>query len=210
MTESRETERRETRRLQWLPENRVREFSHGSMVGQAIVNSTRPSQPGPLIELRERTFNPVRNAGLTLRPVGVKQTAPIVPDLPRNNMRRNTNKAWKIANKVMRMNKRTNYRPLSKTEFNSAVQGYYNEEEAKKSQANFENPLIPHSTPSTNEPWYKHMLPSQAYGPAVVGASTSPWQRLTPPRVNTSDGGRRYSKKRSYKRSYTKKRSHKK
>ena len=211
------SEIRETRKkgISWSNKNNIREFPYGSMVGQAIVNSTRPSQPGPLIELRERTFNPVRNAGLTLRPLGVKQTAPIVPDLPRNNMRRNTNKAWKIANKVMRMNKRTNYRPLSKTEFNSAVQGYYNEEEAKKSQANFENPLIPHSTPSTNEPWYKHMLPSQAYGPAVVGASTSPWQRLTPP-VNTSDGGRRYSKKRSYtkkrsyKRSYTKKRSHKK
>ena len=205
------SEIRKTRKngISWSNKNNIREFPYGSTVGQAIVNSTRPSQPGPLIELRERTFNPVRNAGLTLRPLGVKQTAPIVPDLPRTNMRRNTNKAWNTAKSVMKAN-RSNRRPLSNGEYASLLRGIYNQKEAKVYQHEFNNPLIPHSTPSTNEPWYKHMLPSQAYGPAVVGASTSPWQRLTPPRVNTSDGGRRYSKKRSYKRSYTKKRSHKK
>ena len=204
MSGKRETGNRETRRIQWANKNQIREFPYGSMVGKNTRNSSRPSQPGPPIELPERTFNPVRNAGLTMRPVGVKQTAPIVPDLPRNNMRRNRNNAWKTAKRVMKTNMRSNHRPLSKTEFNSAVQGYYNEEEAKKSQLNFENPHIPQSTPSTIEPWYKGIQPIS--GPAVVGTSTSPWQQgLTRPMVS-SDGGKRNTKRtKRNKRSYYKK-----
>ena len=199
---------RETRKkgIRWSNQNQIREFPYGSMVGKNTRNSSRPSQPGPPIELPERTFNPVRNAGLTMRPVGVKQTAPIVPDLPRNNSRRNTNNAWKTAKRVMKTNMRSNRRPLSKTEFNSAVQGYYNEEEAKKSQLNFENPHIPQSTPSTSEPWYKDIRPE--YGPAVIGNSTSPWQQgLTRPMVSTSDGGKRNTKRKRSKQSHSIKRS---
>ena len=191
---------RETRKrgIRWSNKNQIREFPYGSMVGKNTRNSSRPSQPGPLIELPERTVNYVRNAGLTMRPVGVKQTTPIVPDLPRNNSRRNTNNAWKTAKRVMKLNKEY-HRPLSKTNYNSLITGIYNQREAKKYQNEFVNPSLPKLVPSTNEPWYKGI---QAITGPILG--TTPWQQgLTPPRVVTSDGGRRSTRRN--KRSYYKK-----
>ena len=201
-TESRETEKREKRGITWANQNRIREFKYNSTVGQNTVNSSRPSQPGPSIDLPERTFNPVRNAGLTLRPQGVKQTMPSVPGLASHNTRRNTNRSWSLAKRIMKQQMSANRRPLSHTEFNAAVQGYHNEEEAKKSKENYENPQVPRSAASMSEPWYKDVQPE--YGPALLGTSTSLWQSASRPRVNTSGGKRRKTKRN------TKRNNHKK
>lgn len=188
------------RGIKWANVNQIREFTKDT---ETTVNSTRPSQPGPPIELPERVFNPIRNMGLTSRPLGVKQSQPFVPRMPPNNTRRNTNANW-IQYKRTPKNRLTNYRPPANSEYGAVIQAVRNKSEARKSQLEFNDPTRPKSIPSTAEPWYKEP------GPAVVGASpaslwtsgeTQPLRRLPSVR-NTADGGKRNKRnRRSTKRS---------
>lgn len=179
------------RGLKWANENRIREFTKDTSVGVNTVNSIRHSEPGPPIELPERMFDPIRNMGLTSRPLGVKQTQPVVPKIPSNNTRRNTNANWKTYRQEMAGNRIINYRPPTNSEYGAVIQAVRNKSEARKSQLEFNDPTKPKSIPSTAEPWYK------GPGPAVVGASpASLWtsgetQPLRLPSVRNIDGGKR-------------------
>jgi hypothetical protein len=158
------------RGIQWLNQNRIKEFKYNSKVGENTVNSSRPL----VINTNHR----------------------VPPKLRANNNNNRRNIPWKTAKSIMKdHNQGENRRALSKGEFNAVVQGYYNEKEAEQSQMNFLNPAIPKTEMSPYTFWYHNTRVTTPKKPVVATPSRSFWPSSLFKWTRSTAGGTRRNRK---------------